>query len=102
MAVPGFLLPVYEVRRKPLEGDGRTIPLAQLTFYKARTGEKHPVYVDTGLTEEHDNPLTADEDGEFPTFYYDEHVGYHERCTRADGSLVYGADLLLTGPRVEE
>lgn len=52
-----------------LDDAGAPIPGATLTFWRAGTTRKAPVYADQALETEHDNPLTADELGRFPLIY---------------------------------
>lgn len=86
----------------PLDDSGAALPFATLTFWRSRTTQLEPIYVDDTLTIELDNPITADENGAFPEIYLDDTLDYRVRLEDGAGRLIYDVDplQLMPGPQV--
>ena len=64
---------------------GLSLPYSSLTFYQSGTVILQPVYSDSGLGFQIDNPVIADENGIFPQIYINDTLSYTvvlSKCTR--------------------
>lgn len=85
----------------PLNDSGEPMPNAQLTFWLASTTILTGIFGDSGLITPLDNPLTANDDGEFPPIYLDDELRYRTCLEDGDGVLIYDVDdyqLLVDSP----
>lgn len=115
------LLPLAFDQGQPMDDAGQPLPLAHRTFFQADTTELASVYTDEALSIPSDNPLPANEDGEFEPVYFDSahrlraqlheqpgnpafnpEEGYYARQSYIGGRLVYDhtAFLLAEPPPV--
>lgn len=84
-----------------LDDAGEPMAEAVRTFWLSRTTELAPIYDDETLTTPLDNPLTADENGDFPEVYLDDTYQYRTRLQDGDGRLIFDTDsYLLTIPQI--
>lgn len=75
-----------------LTESGAPLPLATLTCYASGTTGLQPIYADANGAVELDNPLTANNLGEFPDVFMDEALAYRVLLEDRRGVLLYDID----------
>jgi hypothetical protein len=76
----------------PLDNNGRAMPGAVLTFWRAGTTALQGVFLNEALSTPADNPLEADVDGEFPEVWFDDELTWRVKLEDGRGRLVFDID----------
>jgi hypothetical protein len=74
---------------RPAWSDGNSLPFGTLTFYAENTHELLTVYDGEDMGTPLDNPVVADENGEFPEVWLNAALRYGVKLEAQDGRLVY-------------
>lgn len=97
-SVTPAILPLAISSDQPRDDNGEQMPDAVRTFYAARTTVLAPVWLDEALTIDCDNPVSADENGDFPAIYVDPDLAYRALLNDGDGRLIYDVGQYLIDP----
>lgn len=92
------LLPLAISDAQPLDDNGAALPNAQRIFYAAQTTTLVPVWADEALTIDLDNPVEADENGDFVPVFVDPDLAYRVILNDGVGRLIYDVGQYLIDP----
>jgi hypothetical protein len=77
--------PVFDTNGNPVSG-------ALANWYLSGTLTRTPIYTDSGLSIEHENPVEANASGVLPSIYLDSDIAYRVIITDADGAELSDTD----------